>query len=116
VRGPAVLVLAAAKKEADEETGEEELGWRRDAAAPVPAAQSVAGEELATARPRQAKEVFEVRTRGRERAGDGGIERSAHGGKEQDPGDARADLEAAVGDVLVRHPITGEVKDQPERQ
>jgi len=60
--------------------------------------------------------VFEVRTRSRDRARDGGIERSAHSAEEQDGGDARTDLEGAVRDVLVRYPIAREVKEQPERQ
>ena len=60
--------------------------------------------------------MFEVRTRSRDRPGDGGIERSAHSTEEQHAGDARTDLEAAVGDVLVRDPIAREVKKQPERQ
>ncbi len=81
----------------------------------MPTAQPVAGEELATAWPREAKDVFEVRTRSRERAGDGGIERSAHSAEEQDACDARADLEGAVRDVLVRDPIAREVKEEPER-
>jgi hypothetical protein len=76
----------------------------------------VAGEELATARPREANEVLEVRTGSRDRAGDSGIKWSAHRGQEQDSGDARADLEAAVGDVPLRDPIAREVKEQPERQ
>jgi hypothetical protein len=110
------LVLAVAKKDADEEAGEEELDWRGEAAAPVPAAKPVAREELATAWPREAQDVFEVRTRSRDRTRDGGIERSAHGAEEQDGGDARTDLEGAVRDVLVRYPIARKVKEQPERQ
>ncbi len=105
-----------AKKDGDEEAGEEELHGRGYAAASVPTAQPVAGEELATAWPREAKDVFEVRKRGREGARDGGIERSARSAEEQDARDARTDLEGAVGDVLVRHAIAGEVKEQPERQ
>jgi hypothetical protein len=70
----------------------------------------MAGKELAPTRPREAKDVLDVRRRGGERAADGRMERSAHGGEEQDSGDARPDLEAAVGDVLVRHPIPCEVK------
>jgi hypothetical protein len=105
-----------AKKEADEETGEEELERRGDAAAPVPAAQPMAGEELATAWLREAKDVFEVRTRSRERARDGGIERSAYGAEQQNASDARTDLESAVSDVLVRYPVAREVKEQPERE
>jgi hypothetical protein len=112
----AVSVSAPPKKKADEKTREEELGRRRDAATPVPAVKAVAGEELATTRPGEAKDVLEIRRRSRERAANGRIERSAHRGEQQNPGDARADLEAAVGDVFMRHPIPKEVEDQPERQ
>ena len=76
----------------------------------------MAGEELATAGPREAEDVFQVRTRSRERARDGGIEWSAHSAEEQDPCDARPDLESAVRDVLVRNPIARDVKEQTERQ
>jgi hypothetical protein len=108
--------LAAPKKKANEEAGEDELGRRRNAAAAMPAAEAVAGEELAPARSREAKDVLEVRRGSGERAADGRIERSARCGEEQDSGDTRADLEAAVGDVLVWHPIACEVEQQPERQ
>jgi hypothetical protein len=108
--------LAAAKKEADEETREEELDRRRKTAAPVPAMEAMTREELAPARPRETKDVLEVWRRGSERACHRGIERSAHRGEEQDCGDARADLEAAVGDVTVRHPIADEVEEQSEWQ
>jgi hypothetical protein len=60
--------------------------------------------------------VLEVGSRSGERAADGRIERSAHRGEEQDSGDARADLETAVGDVLVRDPVACEVEQQPQRQ
>ena len=53
--------LAAPKKKANEEAGEDELGRRRNAATAVPAAEAVAGEELAPARSRQAKDVLKVR-------------------------------------------------------
>ena len=49
-------------------------------------------------------------------AGHRRIERSAHRGEEQDCSDARADLEAPVGDVTVRHPIADDVEKQSERQ
>ena len=52
----------------------------------------MAGKELAPTRPREAKDVLDVRRRGGERAADGRIERSAHRGGEQDSGDARRDL------------------------
>jgi hypothetical protein len=103
-----------AKKEAKEKARDDELDRRRDAATPVPAVVAVAREELAPARPREAKDVLEVRRRSGKRAADGWIERSPHRGEEQDSGDARRDLEAAVGDVLVWHPITCKMKQQPE--
>jgi hypothetical protein len=108
--------LAAAKKEADEETRDKELDRRRKTAAPVPAVEAVTREELAPARPRQPKEVLEVGSRSRERAGHRRVEGSAHRGEEQDCGDPRADFEAAVGDVTVPHPIAGEVEEHSEWQ
>jgi len=109
------LVVAPAKKEANEEARDDELDRRREAATAVPAMEPVAEEELAPARPREAKDVLEVRRRSGECAADGWIERSPDRGEEQNSGDARADLEAAVGDVLVWHPIACEVEQQPER-
>jgi hypothetical protein len=106
--------LAPAKKEANEEASDNELGRRRDAATPVPAVEAVAREELASARPREAKDVLEVRRRSGERAANRRIERSSHRGEEENSGDARSDLEAAVGDVLVWHPITCKVEQQPQ--
>jgi len=108
--------LAAAKKEADEETRGKKLDRRRKTAAPVPAAEPVTREQLPSARPRQPKEVLEVGRASSERAGHRRVEGAAHRGEEQDCGDARADLEAAVGDVTVRHPIAGEVEEHSEWQ
>jgi hypothetical protein len=112
----ASLQLATAKKEADKEAREEELDRRRKTTAPVPAMEAMTREELAPARPRQPKEMLEVWRTSSERAGYRGIERSAHRGEEHDCGDARADLEAAVGDVTVRHPIADEVEEESEWQ
>ena len=107
------LVLASAKKEANEEARDDELNRRRDAATAVPAVEPVAREELTPTRPREAKDVLGVRTRSGKRAADGWIERSPHPGEEENSGDARA-LEAGVGDVPVRHPITCKMEQQPE--
>jgi len=109
------LVLAPAKKKANQETSEDELDRRREAATAVPAVEAVAGEELAPTGPREAKDVLEVRRRSGKRAANGRVERSPDRGEEQNSGDARADLEAAVWDVLMRHPIASEVEQQPER-
>ena len=108
--------LATAKKETDEETREQELDRRRKTAALVPATKAVAREELAPARPWETKEVLEVWRGSSERAGHRRIERSTHRGEQQDRSDARADLEAPVGDVAVRHPIAEEVEEQSEWQ
>ena len=108
--------LAAAKKEADEETREEELHRRRKTAAPVPATEAVTREELAPARPRKPKEMLEVGRTSGERPGHRRIERSTRRCEEQDCGDAGADLEAAVGDVAVRHSIADEVEEHSEWQ
>jgi len=56
------FVLAVAKKDGHQGAGEKKLDRRGYAPAPVPTAQPMAGEELATAWPREAKDVFEVRT------------------------------------------------------
>jgi hypothetical protein len=104
------------KNETDEEPGEQELDGRRKPAASVPAAEAVAGKELASARPWETKDVLEVWSRSSERARHRRIERPTHRGEQQDRTDARADLEAPVGDVTVRHPIAEEVEEQSERQ
>jgi len=78
--------------------------------------EAVTGKELTPAWTRELKDVLEVRRRSGERAADRRIERSPHRSEEQHCGDARADLEAAVVDVLVRHTISCEVEQQPERQ
>ncbi len=108
--------LAAAKKKTDEEPREEELDRRRKTAAPVPATEAVTREELAPARPRKPKEMLEVGRTSGERPGHRRIERSTRRCEEQDCGDARADLEAPVEDVTVRHPIADEVEEQSEWQ
>jgi len=108
------LPSAAVEQESDQDTGDEKLGRRADAAAAVPAVHTVAGEELAAARPRKAQDVLEVRRRRRERPGHGWIERAAHAGEEKDRGDPGGDLEAAIADVPVRHSIPGEMKSEAE--
>jgi hypothetical protein len=51
-----------AKNDGNQGTGEKKLDRRGYAAAAVPTGPPMAGEELATAWPREAKDVFEVRT------------------------------------------------------
>jgi hypothetical protein len=82
----------------------------------VPGREAVTRKELAPARTWPTKEVLEVWRRSSERAGHRRIERSTQRSEEQDCSDARADLEAPVGDVTVRHPIAEEVEKQSEWQ
>jgi hypothetical protein len=112
----ALAAPCAGEKAADEEARQDELDRCWDTATSVPAVEAVAGKELAATRPREAKDVLEVGRRSGERAADGRIEWAAHSGEEQHAADARADLEAAVRDVLVRRPIPCEVEQQAERQ
>jgi hypothetical protein len=110
------LRLTPAKKEAHEKAGEDELSLRRDATTALPAVEAVAGKELAAARTREPDDVLDIRRRSGQAAGDGRIERPARGDEKEDSGDPGADLEAAVRDVLVRHPVAREVEQQSELQ
>lgn len=113
---PSIRSTSTAKKSADQEPREEELSRRGDAAASMPAAQPMAGEELATTWPREGEYVFEVRKRSREGTSDRRIERSEDSAEKQDARRAGSDLESAVGDVLVGNPIARDVEEQPERK
>jgi hypothetical protein len=97
------------QEEAEQHAGEQELTGSGEAAGAVPAGDAVAREELPAARPREAEDVLQVRERGGERPGHGRVERPADGGEQEHAGNARADLEAPVGDVLVREPVAGQV-------
>lgn len=99
------LFPLAGEEEADEKAREDELGRGRDAATTVPAVEAVAGKELAAPGPWKTYHVLDVRTGRRQRTTHRRIQRSAHGGEKEHSRDTRADLEAAVADVLVRHPV-----------
>lgn len=92
----------------------EELGAGGDAARPVPAAYAVAREQLATAGPWKTQHVLEI-GRG---AGSGAerdlVEEPTAKGERDDRRDPRPQLKAAVREVLVRHPIAGEVCQRAE--
>ena len=75
--------LAPVKKKANEEASQDELRRCRDASATVPAVEAVTWKELAATRPWETKDVLDVGTRSGERAADGGIEWSAHRGKQE---------------------------------
>ena len=60
--------------------------------------------------------MLQIWRRSRQRARHGGIERPAHQGQQKDGGNPGADLEAPVADVLMRHPIAGQVQHEAERK
>jgi hypothetical protein len=95
------------EENADKGPGYEKLDGRRHTPAPVPATQPMAWEKLAATRPRQAQEVFDVRSRGRECTCDGGVEWAPESGEQNDCGDPRSDLELAIEDVFMWHQIAG---------
>lgn len=60
--------------------------------------------------------MLEIGDGGGERSGDGRIERAADGREQQDAGDPGADLELAVGDVVVRHTVAREMEEGAEHE
>jgi hypothetical protein len=79
-------------------------------------ATSAAMEELLPARPEPGHDVLEVGHRGGRAAEHRGVERAADGGEHPERHEAASDLEAAVGDVLVRHPVAGDMQRRPEQK
>jgi hypothetical protein len=80
----------------------------------VPAGAAV--EELLSARPDPGQDVLEVRHRRRRAADDSGIEWPSPSGEQAEREEAAADLEAPIGNVLVGHPVAGEVDGGPDQQ
>jgi hypothetical protein len=107
---------ARAQDGADQEAGDQELSPGRSAAAPVPAMEAMAREQLAAPRSREPEDVLQIRRRRCQRARHGGIERPARERQQHDGSDPRGDLEAAIADVLVWHPVPGQVQHEAERQ
>jgi hypothetical protein len=81
----------------------------------MPSSHPVARKELASAWARETEDVLEVRGGRGERTRDGRVERASNGGEQQHGCDSRGDLELAIDDVLVRHPVAGEVEEHAER-
>jgi hypothetical protein len=71
-------------------------------------------EELPPARPEPRHDMFEVRRGSRRAAENGGIERAASRSEQRERGEAAADLEAEVVDVVVRYAIPREVNERSE--
>jgi hypothetical protein len=60
--------------------------------------------------------MLQVWRRGRQRPCHGRVEWAAHQGQEEHRGDPGADLEAAIADVLMRHPVPRQVEYEAERK
>jgi hypothetical protein len=80
----------------------------------VPATAPV--EELPAAQPQARDEMLEVGHRRRGAAEHGGVEWASPGGEQPERDEAAADLEAPVGNVLVRHVVTGNVQRRAEEE
>ena len=80
----------------------------------MPAAPAV--EELAAVWTQPRQDVLEIGRGGRGGPERGWIERPAAEREQSQTEQAASDLEATVGDVLVRHPITGEMQRRTQRQ
>ncbi len=90
-----------------------ELRLDRD---PDAVATAAAMEDLLPAQPEPRHDVLEVGHRRRCAAEHGGIERAAPRGEQPERRETGADLEAPVGDVLVRHTVAGDVQRRAEQQ
>jgi len=104
---------AAGEQPADGRACEQELRPGGNAYA-VPADATV--EELLPVRPEPGYDVLEIGHRGRGAAEHGRIERAAPRGEQPERDEAAADLEAPVGNVLVRHLVAGEVQRRAEQE
>jgi hypothetical protein len=104
---------ASSEEQADERTCKQELRFDRDADTVAAAA---AMEDLLSAHTEPRNEVLEVGHRRCGPAEHGGIERAARCGEQSERDEAAADLEASVGNVLVRDAITGDMERGAEEQ
>jgi hypothetical protein len=100
------------EQQAHERTRAQELRLGGDAHA-VPAA---AVEDLLAPQPEPGHEVLQIRHRRRSAPEHRRVERAATGGEQAERDEAAADLEAPVGDVLVRHPIAGQMQRRAEQE
>ena len=97
----------------DHRTRQHELRLDRDADA-VPSASAVE-EQLAT-RTKPGQDMLEIRHGRRGPAEHGGVEGSAPSCEKTQGEKTTADLEAPVGNVVVRHPIARDVQGRPEQE
>jgi len=79
-------------------------------------ASAAAVEELLAVRAQPGRDVLEIRHRRRRAAEDGGVEEATPYGEQRERGEAAADLEAPVGDVLVRNPVARHVQRRADKE
>ncbi len=109
----AARLPAAREQESRDRTCQHELRLDRDADAVAAAA---AMEDLLPTHTKPRNEVLEVGHRRCCSAEHGGIEGPAPSGEQSEGDEAAADLEAPIGNVLVRDAITGDVQRGAEEQ
>jgi hypothetical protein len=80
----------------------------------VPAAATVEQHLPAGTEPRH--DVLEIRHGRRGAAEHSGVQRPSPGGEQTQRDEAAADLEAAIRNVLVRHPVSGDMEGRPEQE
>ena len=83
---------------------------------PTPCRPPPRWKSFSPAQPEPRHEVLEVGHRGRRAAEHGGVERAAPRREQAERDEAAADLEAPVGNVLVRHLVAGDVQRRAEQQ
>jgi hypothetical protein len=99
---------------ADDRARQDELNVSAEAASAMPAAPAV--EELATVRTQTRNDVLEVGRGGRGGPERSRVERPAAKREQSQTEQAAPDFEATIADVLVRHPVTGEVERRAQGQ
>jgi hypothetical protein len=99
-------------KHADDRARQDELNVGREATGAMPAAPAV--KELAAVRAQPGKDVLEIGRGSRCGPNRGRIERPMTECEQRQTEEAAANLEATIGDVLMRHPITGQVQRRTE--
>jgi hypothetical protein len=115
------LLLGAASRpprgsdeQADDRARQDELNVRTEVTGAMPAVPAV--KELAAVRTQPRKDVLEIGRGSRAGSERGRIERPTGQREQSKTEEAAADLEATIGDVLVRHPITGQMQRRTEGQ
>ena len=99
---------------ADDRARQDELNVRTEAAGTMPAAPAV--KELAAVRTQPRKDVLEIGRGSRCGPKRGRIEQSTAEREQRQTEKAAANLEATIGDVLVRHPITGQMQRRTQAE